>query len=211
MKSDHDDKGTNETNETAELSSWRGEWQALGGQEDLAAQLVARAAKDGRRMRRAASAEVLGATFSTSICLWLLVRTHGALEVVVVTALILLFNGGWLTHFFMPRADLLRSTGKVSSLRQLTRRRLATELRWARMPRAAGRSRSAVRWSHRGASGSLVAHRDAYLAAPWRAILGFGGGAAIFAGVYVWTHRKERKLRRRVRGVRAPRRGRQLA
>ena len=41
-----------------ELETWRGEWHALGGKDDLAAELVARAARDGKRMRHAALREV---------------------------------------------------------------------------------------------------------------------------------------------------------
>lgn len=185
MTNDEDDK---------ELSTWRTEWQTLGGQEDLAAELVARAAKDGRKMRRAAALEVLAATFSTTVCLWLVVKTHGELEITAMTAIILLFNGGWLTHFFMSRANLFGSSGEgLEPFIELTRRRLATDLRWAA---AARRWMLAVGvplipW----AIWVLSAHRDAYAAAPWRGVVGFGGAAAIFAGVYVWTHVKERRLR----------------
>jgi len=191
----HDDEDTDkDTHEDAELSSWRGEWQALGGKDDLAAQLVARAAKDGKRMRRAATGEVLAAMFSTSLCLWLVVRSHGSIEVVAMTGLILLFNGAWLTHFFTLRANLFGSSGEgVDAFVALTRRRFATELRWARAARRwmLAIAVPLVPW----AIWVFVAHRDAYLAAPWRAVVGFGGAAAIFTAVYVLTHRKERKLR----------------
>jgi hypothetical protein len=41
----------------------------------------------------------------------------------------------------------------------------------------------------------FVAHRQAYLAAPWRAVVGFGGAAAILAGIAQWARRKEKTLR----------------
>lgn len=185
---------SNEENDT-ELSAWRSEWQTLGGQEDLAAQLVARAAKDGRKMRRAAAIEVLAAVFSSSVCLWLVVRFHGSLQVTAMTAIILLFNGGWLTHFFTLRAQLFRSSGEgLEPFVELTRKRLATELRWARFARQwmLALAIPLVPW----AIWVFAARREAYMAAPWRAVVGFGGAAAIFAGTLVWTRRKERRLRR---------------
>jgi hypothetical protein len=184
---------SNEENDT-ELSAWRSEWQTLGGQEDLATELVARAAKDGRKMRRAAAIEVLAAVFSSSVCLWLVVRFHGSLEITAMTAIILLFNGGWLTHFFTLRAELFRSSGEgLEPFVELTRKRLATELRWTRFARLwmLGLAIPLVPW----AMWVFAAHREAYMAAPWRAVVGFGGAAAIFAGVYVWTRRKERRLK----------------
>jgi len=184
-----------DTNEDAELTAWRGEWQALGGKDDLAAELVARAAKDGKRMRRAAFAEVLAAVFSTSFCVWLLVRSHGKLEIVAMTGIILLFNGAWLTHFFTVRTGLFASGegAGVEAFASLARRRLATQRRW---------TVAARRWMV--ALGALLvpwgiwfffAHKAAYVAEPWRAIVGFGTAAAIFAAVYVWSGIKERTLR----------------
>jgi hypothetical protein len=185
MSNEEDDK---------ELSTWRSEWQTLGGQEDLAAELVARAAKDGRKMRRAAAMEVLGALFSTSVSLWLVVHFRGALEVTAIMTVILLFNGGWLTHFFTTRAQLFDSSAEgLAPFIELTRKRLATELRWARFARRwmMALAIPLVPW----AIWVFIGHRAAYMAAPWRAVVGFGGAAAIFAGVYVWTRVKERKLR----------------
>lgn len=178
-----------------ELSTWRGEWQSLGGKEDLAAQLVARAAKDGKRLRRSATTEVLAATFSSSACLWLTVKTHGSLEVVVITGLILAFNGAWLTHFFTARAGLFAPAGEgVDAFVALTRRRLTAELRWMRIARrwTLGIAGPSVLWG----IWVFLAHRDAYLAAPWRAAVGFGGAAAILAAVFGYAHWQERKLRR---------------
>jgi hypothetical protein len=184
---DHDEK------KDAELSSWRGEWQTLGGKDDLAAELVARAAKDGKRMRAGAVREVLAATFSTGVCSWLVVRSHGELEVVVMTAFILLFNGAWLTHFFTVRADLFRTSGEgVESFVALTRKRLATEHRWVVAARrwTLALMVPLVPWS----IWVFIAHRDAYMTAPWRAIAGFGTAAVILIGVLLWTRVKERRI-----------------
>ncbi|MDB4941592.1 MAG: hypothetical protein JWP97_1126 [Labilithrix sp.] len=184
----------NDNDNDHELGAWRAEWNTLGGREDLAAELVARAAKDGSRMRRAAVAEVLGAVFSSSICVWMVVRSHASLEITAMTAVILLFNGGWLTHFFTLRARLFGAAGEgLAPFIDLTRQRLATELRWARLARRWMMALAAplLPW----AAWVLAAHRGAYLAAPWRAVVGFGGAAAIFGGVWVWTLRRETRLR----------------
>lgn len=185
-----------ETREDAELATWRGEWQALGGEDDFAPQLVARAAKDGRRMRLGAAAEVVAATFSTSFCVWLLVRSHGSAQVVAMSAFILLFNGAWLTHFFTMRAGLFgnHAVGEGALVFvELTRRRLATQRQWMVAAR---------RWTL--ALGAIVfpwaiwvflAHKEMYMAEPWRAVVGFGGVVVILGGVYAWTHVKERRLR----------------
>ncbi len=182
-----------------ELERWQGEWQALGGKDDLAALLVARAAKEGRRLRRAALGEVVGAAFSTAICGWLVVRSHGRLEVVAVAGLILLFNGAWLTHFFTSRSGLFGSPSDggdgalVTAFAVHSRRRLRAERRWTVFAR---------RWM--AALGVLlvpwgiwffIANRVAYRAQPWRGVVGFGVAAAIFAGVYLWAGVKERRLR----------------
>lgn len=183
-----------DTNDDAELTAWRGEWQALGGKDDLAAELVARASKDGRRMRLAALGEVLGAAFSTSFCAWLLVRSHGKIEIVAMTGLILLFNGAWLTHFFTVRNGLFATGGEDAlAFASLTRRRLATQRRWTVAARRWTVALAAllVPW----AIWFFLAHKAAYVAEPWRAVVGFGTAAAIFAGVYGYTRIKERRLR----------------
>ena len=179
--------------EDAELSTWRGEWQGLGGGEDFAVQLVARARKDGRKLRLSAAAEVLAAAFSTTVCLWLLARSHGSPEVIAMTAFILPFNGAWLTHFFTVRAGTFNAIGAgVDDFVVLTRRRLATQRKWMVLAR---------RWTF--AIGIALApwmvwvfyaHREAYAREPWRGVLGFGMIVVIMAGVYAWTFVKERKL-----------------
>lgn len=180
-------------NDDAELGAWRGEWQRLGGQDGFAKELISRAARDGRRMRRAAAGEVLGVLFSTATCAWLMVRTRGAVEVVAITVLILVFNGAWLTYFFSVRADLFSASGEgVSAFIALTRRRLATEQRWIRVARWAvvALGGVAVPWG----VWTFLAHEQAYRAEPWRAVVGFGGAALILAGVLAFTWFKERRL-----------------
>ena len=177
----------------AELTAWRGEWQALGGKDDLALQLVARAAKDSKRMRRSATGEVLACAFSSAVSFWLIIRSHGAADVVAMTGFILLFNGAWLTHFFTLRADLFGTSGNsVDAFVTLTRRRLAAERRWTRIARrwTLAICAALVPWG----IWVLIGHREAYLAAPWRAIVGFGTAAVILAGVLIVMRRKERKV-----------------
>lgn len=188
--SDENDRTTDER----ELATWRGEWEALGGSEHLASELVARAAKDGKRLHRSAAAEVLAATFSSTVCAWLAVRTHGALEVVTMSGFVLLFNGAWLTHFFTMRAGLFAPSAEgVEAFVALTRKRLTTELRWARAARlwTAAIAVPMVPWC----LWVFLAHREAYLAAPWRAVVGFGGVVVILAGVLLYLRNRERKLR----------------
>lgn len=186
-------QGPNDPKADAELSTWRGEWQGLGGSEDFAAQLVARARKDGRKLRLSAAAEVLAALFSTTVCLWLLARSHGSPEVIAMTALILPFNGAWLTHFFTARAGTFDALGaSVGDFITLTRQRLATQRKWMAQARrwTIAIGIAIVPW----ALWVLYAHRDAYAREPWRGVVGFGTIAVILAGVLAWTFVKERKL-----------------
>jgi hypothetical protein len=181
-------------NEDEELGRWRAEWQALGGKDDLATKLVARAVSDGRRLRRNAAVEVLASACVISFFVWRVLRSHGSPQDVVLTALISLFIGAWLTHFFTVRADLFGSSAEgVEAFIALTRRRLGAELKWARAARRWTLALSVLLlpWE----VWMFLAHQDFYAAAPWRAVVGFGGIAVILACVYVGTLRKERKLR----------------
>ncbi len=176
-----------------ELEGWRREWQQLGGKADFATAVAARAARDGKRMRRGAAAEVLGVVFSSSVSLWLVVRSRGALDLAVVAGIILLFNGGWLTHFFTVRGALFASSGEAASaFVALTRKRLAAERQWARFAKVwmTALGVALVPWG----IWFFVAHQEGYRAAPWRAVVGFGGAAAIFAGGFLWMVRKEKRL-----------------
>ncbi len=186
-------QGPNDPTEDAELTSWRGEWQGLGGSEDFAAQLVARARKDGRKLRLSAAAEVLAATISTTVCVWLLARSRGSPEVIAMTAFILPFNGAWLTHFFTVRAGTFTAIGAgVDDFVALTRRRLVTQRKWMVQARrwTSAIAVAVVPW----AVWVLYTHREAYAREPWRGVVGFGTVVVILAGVYAWTFVKERKL-----------------
>jgi hypothetical protein len=184
---------SHESNEDPELAAWRGEWQGLGGTEDFAAQLVARARKDGRRLRRSAAVEVTAAALSSTFAIWLVVHRRGALEAVLLMALILLFNGAILAHFFTVRAGTFASSGDgVEAFVALTRRRFRTQKRWA------GYARrwllvllvAVVPW----AALMLHAHWDGYAAQPWRGVVGFGGIFVIAGGVLAWIRRTELRL-----------------
>jgi hypothetical protein len=83
-------------------------------------------------MRRAAVREVLAVVLSTSVGLWTIVQSHGALEVVAMIAFIFLFNGAWLTHFFTLRAGVFGPSGEgIEAFIDLTRRRLAARVSYA--------------------------------------------------------------------------------
>lgn len=175
-----------------ELSSWREEWQSLGGGEDFAAALVARATRDGRRLRLSALGEVFGVLVSTSICIALMVRSHGAIDVLAITALILMFNGGWLTYFFTLREGAFGSSGQgTEAFVALTRRRFAIDRRWIQFSRKWTIALVAllIPWS----AWAIYRHRDAYRAEPWRGAVGFGVMAAILIGLFFWLRFKERR------------------
>lgn len=181
-------------NQDPELSAWRSEWQSLGGREDFAAALVARAAKDRRRIRRVVAREVLAGLLSSVAFCGIMVRSRGAPEVVAIFGFSLVFIGSWLTYLLTLRADFFAGSGEgVEAFVALTRRRLAIEGRWLRF---------AERWTLALGAAILpwgvwffAVHREQYLAEPWRAVVGFGGIAAILAGVFLWMRRKQRKLR----------------
>jgi len=182
------------TTADAELASLRAEWGNLGGQAELVTRLTARAGVDGRRMWRDATAEVMGALGSTSVVLWATIASHGSLTTVTIAAFVLLFNGAWLTHFFLTRADLFRaSTEGLDAFVVLTRKRLAAEERW---------TRASLRWQMVVALFLLpwfgwvfVTHLDLYRAEPWRVALVVGVFAAVVGGLRVYSTRKGRRLR----------------
>lgn len=176
-----------------ELTTWRAEWQSLGGKEGFGKELVERAAKDARKMKRSAAGEVLGALSSSAVCVGLVVKMHGAAEVTAVTAMILLFNGAWLTHFFTVRAGTFSPEANgLDAFVELTRKRIATAIRWNRYAAnwTAILSLLLVPWS----VWTFLAHKEAYLAAPWRAFVGFGGWVGIMAALLVFLRWKRAKL-----------------
>ena len=144
-------------------------------------------------MRRSAAFEIAGAAFSTLVSGWLIVRTKGDASTVFISAVVLLFSGAWLAHFFSARAGLYRACGAATEdYIALTRKRLATERRWARFAR---------RWISLillliipWACFTFYKHFGAYRAEPWRAIVGFGTAGLIFAALFVLLGRKARRL-----------------
>lgn len=179
--------------EDVELERWKREWQELGGRDGLAKELAERVVKDGRRLRRGAALEIAAAAFSTAICAWLLVRTHGDLLVVTVCSAILIFNGVWVTRMLTLRQGSLRAVGTgLDAFLDLTRRRLADDLKWI----AFGRRSTVVLalflapW----AVWMFVSHYERYRAEPWRGFVGFGVAAAILIGLFVYQGRKLRAL-----------------
>lgn len=177
-----------------ELARWQEEWQSLGDEAGLAKELVARAERDGRKLKISAAREVLGAAFAAAVSAWLVVFTKGKLEVVVVAIAIALFSGAWITHFFTVRAGTFAASGQgIEAFVALTRARMAAATRW---------NRYAMKWNLVLATllvpwsvWVFIAHLDAYLAAPWRAVVGFGGWVAIMAGLMFFLRVKAKRLR----------------
>jgi len=176
-----------------ELEQWKSTWQSLGDKATFATELVDRAAREGRKMKRSAAGEVAGAIVSSGICVWLVVFTKGTIEVAAVTTMILLFNGAWLTHFFTVRAGTFATSGaSIDAFVALTRARLSAQLRWSGYAKRWLIVLTAllIPWS----IWAFVVHRAAYLAMPWRAAVGFGGWVAILAGVFAFLLWKEKRL-----------------
>jgi hypothetical protein len=124
---------------------------------------------------------------------WLLVRSRGALEVVAMVAFILIFNGAWLTYFFMLREGAFASSGETTeAFVTLTRRRFAIDKRWVRYARRWTLVLLAFITPH--AIWFSYLHRAVYRAEPWRAVVGFGTVAVILAGLFIWLRHKERRI-----------------
>lgn len=179
--------------EDRELEGLRAEWQSIGALrlDDLAV----RVARDRRKLFLSAGLEVGAVIFSSVLVGWLLVRTKGAPTVVSILVVILLFNGAWITHFFAMRKGLYEpAASDATAFVNLTEKRLQTELQWLVYARRwlAILCALVVPWS----VWVFVTHREAYLAAPWRAVVGFGGAAVISAGTFAWIHHKRRRLER---------------
>ncbi len=179
--------------EDAELERWKREWQSLGGRDGLAMELAERVVKDGRRLRRGAVIEIVAAAFSTLGCTWLLVRTHGDLLVVLVCSAILIFNGIWVTRMLTLRQGSLRAAGTgLDAFLELTRRRLADDLKWNAFGRRTtlGLALFLVPWC----VWMFVRHQEMYMAEPWRAVIGFGTVAVILVGLFAYQRHKLRAL-----------------
>jgi hypothetical protein len=179
----------------AELTNLRAEWQALGAQSDFAESLVRRARRHRRRVKQRAALEVLGVLFLSAVMSWLIVRRHGDIEVVLVAAVILLFVGAWIFHFFEVHAKFFAShAGDVATFVSLTRDQLAGARKWNRFARA---------WL--GISCALLVpwgfwtawnHRSLYAAEPWRAVVGYGVAITVFVLSFAYNSKNERNLRR---------------
>lgn len=161
-----------------ELETWRSEWQAMGGRSGLVAELSARVARDGARIRRGLAAEIAGGLFAVGLATALVVRMHGEPVTAVVCAAVLVFTGVWTTRVLTLRHGSLRATAEgLDTFVALTRRRLDDDLRWAAFGTRAMQIFAAllVPW----AAWALVARWPMYSAEPWRAVVGFGTAAAI--------------------------------
>ncbi len=186
---------TQEGEDAMELASWRSEWQSLGGREDLARELAERARKDGQRIRRAAALEISATAVATAFCVWFLAKSKGAPIVVALSVVILVFNGVWLTRLFTLREGTMRGVSPGEGLDafvELTRRRIADDLRWNRFSR--GATQVLATFIALWCAWAFVQGYSFYAAEPWRGVVGFGGAAAILGGLFVWQRRKAAKL-----------------
>jgi hypothetical protein len=183
-----------------ELAGWQREWQTMGGDDELKREvLLRRVRRDGARMRLAAAGEILAAAASSAFCIWLVVKSGGAILTVALAAGVLFFNGAWLMRFFTTRQDLFGGRavadlgGGLDAFVELTRRRFAAELGWTRFVRRCTivLAVASFPWCLAMAVNGWAFYR----AEPWRAVVGFGGVAVIFAGLFSWSRRKERRLR----------------
>lgn len=175
-----------------ELARWREEWSSLGGASELAEELSRRVERDGKRLRWRVAREVLACLASTALSGWLLVQTRGDARTVVISAVVLVFNGVWITRLLTLHEGSLRvAAAGLDAFVELTRRRLADDLRWIAFGRRATEILVALvaPWS----IWVLVSRWDRYRAEPWRAFVGFGVAIAIFAGV--WTAARRRRAR----------------
>lgn len=174
-----------------ELDAWQAEWASLGQTESFAKAIVERAARDGRKLRLAAASEVLAVLFSMALSIGLVVRSHGALPVVVIVVIIQLFSGVWLAHYFAERRALFAAEGNdLAGFVTLTRQRLETARRWTVFARRWMQVLGliVVPWS----GWMAFVNAPVYRAEPWRAVVGFGAALVIFAGAYAWLARKAR-------------------
>lgn len=169
--------------EDNELEEWRAEWQALGGREGLTRELAARVARDSRRIKLLAAGEVIAATLSSSVSLWMAIGSHGAPVIVTLAAGIFLFNGIWLTRLFTLREGESAALGEgLDAFIERTRRRLLADLRWNTFARRAtiALALAIAPWS----AWMLSAAWPVYHAEPWRAAIGFGGVIVILGLVF---------------------------
>jgi len=176
-----------------ELERWMAEWHALGGRDGLAKELATCAARDAWRIRRDAVGEVAACLFSSAFGVWLVVRTQGRIVAVAAVAGVLLFNGAWLTRLFTLREAESRDVGGgIEAFVEVTRRRLIDDMRWSRFARKAMMVVGGliVPW----AVWAYLSQRAAYDAAPWRALVGFGGALAIVAAVFAWNERRRKVI-----------------
>ena len=188
------ERGPNEERSgDVELAGGRKEWASLGGRDEIAKELAVRVVKDGRRISRGIAIELAAGALATGTCVWMLARSRGELVTVVLCAAILIFVGVWCTRLLTLRKGTIAAadTG-LDAFIELTRRRLEDDLRWSAFSKRAMVAMSifVVPWG----VWAVVARWELYRAEPWRAVVGFGGAALVWAGCYVLVERRRVKL-----------------
>jgi hypothetical protein len=175
-----------------ELSLWQTEWQSLGDSAALAEQLAARCVRDGRRLRRSLAYETLAAIFSSAVSIALIVRTHGAPAVAAVCGVILVFNGVWITRFFLARQGQLSSIeAGIDRFVALTRARLAADVALVRFALVANLALAAAVLP--GVAWILLSRLERLRREPWRAAVAVGAVVLIHAALFFWIRRKRAK------------------
>lgn len=178
--------------EEKELEVWRKEWESLGGKEDVTKFVMARVAKDGRRIKLGIAGEVAASIVASSFALFMAIKSHGAPVTTVLCAAIFLFCGVWLTRLFTLREAAALGEG-LDGFLSLTRKRFEDDLRWNDFSwrTCIVVSVASTAWG----SWALAAGWSLYRAEPWRGIVGFGGIYVILGFVVAMLRSKRAKIK----------------
>ena len=176
-----------------ELEDWRRQWRELGGRDDLARSLSERVGKDRQRLWRELIAECVAAAASTLLCVWLLVDSRGKPVVVVACAGALLYTGAWVTRLLTLKLAAARTDAvALEAFIELTRRRLAADIRWQTFEWQSVRVMPllVLPWAL-----WAVWHRySLYVSEPWRAATELGLLVGLGVGAFIRIPRKLRRL-----------------
>ena len=181
------------TDQDTELEGWRQGWQALGGRADLARSLAERVKQDGRRLQRELVSEMAWAAASSALCVWLLVDSGGKPVVAVACAGTLLFTGAWVTRLLTLKYGAASGADSgLDAFVELTRRRLADELKWQLYRRRSldVAALLIVPWT----IWALTERYSLYRAQPWVGIAEVGLLVGLLVGLFIHLPRKIRAL-----------------
>ena len=155
-----------------------------------------------RRQQGKIAAEVIAAVALVVFWAWVLSRSPPPALVAVAIAS-LLFVGADITYLFSNRAGLLRAAATTTDeWMVLLRKQVDADLRWNRF--LIGVCTVAAVFGAVWAPWMFWTFADEYLAAPWRAVIGFGGYFALVFGMLAWFRRTRRRLVARQEELGAP-------